>query len=173
MSKLVDVTIAAEDAPIGVQLWPTLSPESAPDFTLTRVSVVRNAFASWVVWTYMSGQERTFQPGESVVVRVLADQAGAVTSAQRVGTAIKTTKRARDAAATRTRSTTWGDWITATQEATLRWYATGDINHVRGIKPTAQTRQRLNDLKLIERSETTPYYRATENGKVWLTNNTK
>lgn len=61
-------TVKAEEAPIGVQLWPTLTPASAPNFTLERVSITRVAYRTYVTWVYESGKERHFQFGETVFV---------------------------------------------------------------------------------------------------------
>ena len=63
-------TVTAENAPIGVQLWPTLTPESAPNFTLDKVAVVRTENGAHVEWTYQSGNVRTFTVGEEVVVSI-------------------------------------------------------------------------------------------------------
>lgn len=73
-AALITDTVTAEDAPIGVQLWPTTRPECAPNFTLATVEVVtrklRDAFGeqeiSTVVWTYEGGNVRTFRLGEQV-----------------------------------------------------------------------------------------------------------
>ena len=61
-------TVIAEDAPVGIQLWPTRSPEFAPNFTLATVEVVRTEVRTFVRWTYQSGTVRTFDLGEQVVV---------------------------------------------------------------------------------------------------------
>jgi hypothetical protein len=61
-------TVAAEDAPLGVQLWPTITPAGAPNFTLDRVEIVRDVNGEWVRWTYQNGSVRTFRKGERVVV---------------------------------------------------------------------------------------------------------
>lgn len=65
-----DTKVAAQDAPIGVQLWPTRTPEQADRFTLRSVATVRNEVRSWVVWTYEDNHIRTFEVGELVAVRV-------------------------------------------------------------------------------------------------------
>ena len=65
-----DFSVIAESAPIGVQLWPTRSPEYAPNFTLASVSVIRNETRPYVAWTYQSGNQRTFNLGEEVSCRV-------------------------------------------------------------------------------------------------------
>jgi len=59
-------SVLAEDAPIGVQLWPTITPESAPNFTLESVEIVRNAYGSFVRWVYENGNVRTFKMGQTV-----------------------------------------------------------------------------------------------------------
>lgn len=61
-------TVVAEDAPIGIQLWPTRSPEFAPNFTLASVEIVRTEVRRFVRWTYQSGNVRTFDLGEKVAV---------------------------------------------------------------------------------------------------------
>lgn len=61
-------TVAAEDAPLGVQLWPTRTPEYAPNFTLNRVEVVRTPGGQYVRWVYESGDQRIFKMGELVAV---------------------------------------------------------------------------------------------------------
>lgn len=63
--------VKAEDAPIGVQLWPTTAPQYAPNFTLASVAVVRTATGSHVVWTYESGTTRTFALGEEVACQIV------------------------------------------------------------------------------------------------------
>lgn len=65
----VDGDVIAEDAPIGVQLWPTVAPEYAPNFTLARVEVVRDVNGTRVRWEYESGSVRWFRPGEQVACR--------------------------------------------------------------------------------------------------------
>jgi len=62
-------TVVAEDAPIGVLLWPVRSPEFAPNFTLERVEIVRTAASSFVRWIYESGNERVFNVGDEVAVQ--------------------------------------------------------------------------------------------------------
>lgn len=67
-------TVIAQDAPIGIQLWPTTSPEFAPNFTLAAVEVVtrklRDQYGDQeitvVTWTYENGNVRTFGLGEEV-----------------------------------------------------------------------------------------------------------
>jgi hypothetical protein len=68
-TNTVTETVAAELAPIGIQLWPTRSPEYADNFTLATVSVVRNEVREYVVWTYRSGTTRKFNVGEQVAVK--------------------------------------------------------------------------------------------------------
>lgn len=68
--------VVAEDAPLGVQLWPTTAPEHAPNFTLAAVEVIRRTLRDTsgfyehasVVWTYESGTTRSFVLGEKVAV---------------------------------------------------------------------------------------------------------
>ena len=62
--------VIAEDAPIGVQLWPTRAPEYAPNFTLAKVATVRTATGTHVEWTYESGSQRFFDLGEAVSVKL-------------------------------------------------------------------------------------------------------
>jgi hypothetical protein len=61
-------SVIAEDAPLGVQLWPTLTPESAPNFTLDRVEIIRGAYGSYVRWVYQNDNTRTFRLGERVAI---------------------------------------------------------------------------------------------------------
>lgn len=68
MSNLTSVI--AQDAPIGVLLWPVTAPEFEPNFTLEFVEVVRSAHGSFVVWVYENGNRRTFRVGESVAVQL-------------------------------------------------------------------------------------------------------
>lgn len=63
-------TVIAEDAPIGVQLWPTTTPESAPNFTLMEVRIVRREGRGYVTWIYENGNERHFDLGERVAVKI-------------------------------------------------------------------------------------------------------
>lgn len=62
-------TVIAERAPVGVQLWPTRTPEQADAFTLERVATVRSDLSEWVEWTYQNGSKRTFRVGEEVAVQ--------------------------------------------------------------------------------------------------------
>jgi hypothetical protein len=80
MSSLFDTTtttgtttVPAENPPLGVQLWPTLSPALAPDFTLESVTVYRRrASGDYVLWTFESGQTRRFDIGDMVAVQLPA-----------------------------------------------------------------------------------------------------
>jgi hypothetical protein len=75
--------VVAEEAPLGVQLWPTATPDSARNFTLAAVEVLtrkaRQEDGSWceypatVVWTYQSGNERRFRLGEEVACQLPTD----------------------------------------------------------------------------------------------------
>jgi hypothetical protein len=70
-------TIAAQDAPIGVQLWPTITAKYALNFTLQSVEIIRRTLrdasgtydVATVEWTYESGATRTFGLDERVAVR--------------------------------------------------------------------------------------------------------
>lgn len=62
-------TVIAEDAPIGVLLWPVRAPQYAPNYTIGRVEIIRTANQHFVRWIYESGTERVFQVGEAVAVR--------------------------------------------------------------------------------------------------------
>jgi len=81
----VKVLITAEDAPVGVQLWPTTHPRYARNYTLESVEVVRRTIRDFhgtttvdqVVWNYENGQERTFRLGERVAAEVTAADATA------------------------------------------------------------------------------------------------
>jgi len=64
----LDTTVAAELAPVGVQLWPTRLPVYADNFTLADVTVVDGS----VRWTYRNGTVRWFRLGEQVVVQIAA-----------------------------------------------------------------------------------------------------
>jgi len=65
-------SVIAENAPIGVQLWPTVNPESAPNFTLAMVEIVRDAYGMSVRWTYEGGNVRSFELGQCVTVDGMA-----------------------------------------------------------------------------------------------------
>ncbi len=59
--------VIAKDAPLGVQVWPTTSPEYARNFTLA--SVTRQLAPSgleFVIWTYQNGTTRMFMANEEV-----------------------------------------------------------------------------------------------------------
>lgn len=70
-------TVAAEDAPIGIQIWPTTSPKYAPNFTLYAVEVITRKFRdvhgtserTTVEWTYENGNVRIFDLGDQVAVQ--------------------------------------------------------------------------------------------------------
>jgi hypothetical protein len=84
---MVDASVPAEDAPLGVQLWPTITPDGAPNFTLAEV---RRVYRDWsglvvVTWVYQSGATRVFYEGERVAVRV-ADASDLPASAEVHGT---------------------------------------------------------------------------------------
>lgn len=64
-------TVIAEDAPLGVQLWPTISPEAAPNFTLERVEIVRSQIGTHVRWVYQNGDTRVFGLGQAVAVSLV------------------------------------------------------------------------------------------------------
>jgi hypothetical protein len=68
-TNTVTETVTAESAPLGIQLWPTRSPEYADNFILASVSVVRTEGGEHVTWTYRSGTTRTFKVGEQVAVQ--------------------------------------------------------------------------------------------------------
>lgn len=59
--------VSAEEAPIGVLLWPVVSAGSEPHYTLAEVQVVRREERSFVRWIYQDGKERTFEVSEGVV----------------------------------------------------------------------------------------------------------
>lgn len=66
-------TVIAKDAPLGVQLWPTTSPEYAPNFTLASVTRELNSDGQeFVTWTYQNGKTRMFLVDE-VVACMFAD----------------------------------------------------------------------------------------------------
>lgn len=62
--------VIAEDAPIGVQLWPSRAPEFASNFTLAQVAVIRDRYKTVVRWTYENGRSETFFLGELVDVQL-------------------------------------------------------------------------------------------------------
>jgi hypothetical protein len=61
-------TVAAEAAPLNVQLWPTTTPAARPNFTLERVEIVRSEIGTHVRWIYQNGERRVFALGELVAV---------------------------------------------------------------------------------------------------------
>lgn len=71
-------TVTAEDAPIGVQLWPTRHPRYAPNFTLLSVEVITRKLreasgvydSTRVIWTYENLDTREFEVGEQVAVEI-------------------------------------------------------------------------------------------------------
>jgi hypothetical protein len=65
-TTLNTTTVAAEAAPISVQLWPTRSPEFASAYTLAEVLIHRTAVGTWVEWVYQNGNTRNFKLGEQV-----------------------------------------------------------------------------------------------------------
>lgn len=65
----IDGTVTAQDAPIGVQLWPTTDPRYAPNFTIESVELIRNHRGAHVRWVYESGSTRYFDLGDQVAVR--------------------------------------------------------------------------------------------------------
>lgn len=72
-SDLKTTTVKAKDAPLGVQLWPTVHPKFAPNFTLT--SVVRELGSNgheYVIWVYQNGKTRMFRSDEDVAVELVA-----------------------------------------------------------------------------------------------------
>lgn len=62
--------VVAEEAPIGVLLWPVRAPEFEPNFTLESVTVIRDSMGSRVIWTHQNGTKRIFRPGEEVSVKM-------------------------------------------------------------------------------------------------------
>ena len=65
----VETSVKVEDAPVGVQIWPTRHPSYAPNFTLDRVEIVRNHRGTYVRWVYENGTDRFFTPGDDIVIR--------------------------------------------------------------------------------------------------------
>lgn len=62
-------SVVAENAPIDVQLWPTVDPKFAPNFTLNEVQIIRNELGTYVRWVYEGDVEtRTFPLGQTVTV---------------------------------------------------------------------------------------------------------
>lgn len=78
MNATATTMITAEDAPIGVQVWPTISPRYAPNFTIAAVEIVTRKLrdtsgtyeTSQVIWTYENGNTRTFDLGERVACEI-------------------------------------------------------------------------------------------------------
>lgn len=68
--------VIAEDAPLGVQLWPS-RPGCEDAFILRSVAVIRdemdeaNGRAGHVVWTYRNGNVRTFLLGEKIAAKIV------------------------------------------------------------------------------------------------------
>lgn len=177
-AQLIDTTVTAEEAPLGVQLWPTYAPAYAPNFTLERVEIVRTTNGTHVQWVYESGATRQFRKGEQIAVRV-TPEVHAQLPRPLLGPAIPaqaaTGAHWADGEATRpTRTVTPRQLppLTDNQASLLMWYATGNMDHVRGRRINAATRRRLEiDFKLIERIDAHPYYQATIDGRRWLTEN--
>ncbi len=66
-------TVKAKDAPLGVQLWPTVSPKFAPNFTLDTVTrQVGSNGREYVIWQYQNGNTRMFLADEDVAVQIVA-----------------------------------------------------------------------------------------------------
>lgn len=79
---LVNVSVQAEYAPIGVQLWPTRKPEQGIHHTVRSVAVVRNEVREWVVWTLEDNNIRTFELGDMVTARVTPEVAAKIAPPQ-------------------------------------------------------------------------------------------
>lgn len=71
--------VVAEDAPVGVQLWPSLSPKAGPSLTLESVEVVSRKIretndGTWyvytdsVTWTYQDGHQERYTISEKIDV---------------------------------------------------------------------------------------------------------
>jgi hypothetical protein len=166
---LIDTTVTAEDAPLGVCLWPVRDDQYASNFTLERVETVRTASGTRVRWVYQSGKDRWFQLGERVVVRI--DPAHWSTSAFPVIPTQASATHHATGVATRPTSRVHTPRLTPTQEAYLKWYATGNVGYVRDYKGTPGTVRRLQRMKLVEATDTNPFYRATTPGRQWLIDN--
>lgn len=67
-AQLLDTTVTAQDAPLGVLLWPVRSPEYARNFTLAAIEQVHPGIL--VRWVYESGKTRDFDWDAEVAVRV-------------------------------------------------------------------------------------------------------
>lgn len=64
-------TVKAKDAPLGVQLWPTTSPQFAPNFTLATVTrQLGSNGCEYVIWQYQNGNTRMFLADEDVAVQI-------------------------------------------------------------------------------------------------------
>jgi hypothetical protein len=61
-------TVVAEDAPIGVLLWPVRATKYNPNMTLRSVEIVRTATQRYVRWTYENDNTRSFRVGEEVAI---------------------------------------------------------------------------------------------------------
>jgi hypothetical protein len=72
--------IKAEDAPLGVPLWPADYEALLPHHTLERVEVVQSVRSlvgdrgPFVRWMFVSGTTRAFRLGEEIVVEVPVEQ---------------------------------------------------------------------------------------------------
>jgi len=163
---LIDTTVTAEDAPLGACLWPVRDERYAGNFTLERVETVRTASGTAVRWVYQSGKDRWFGLGERVAVRVDPDR-WPTRAILAIPTQAAATHHAAGAA-TRPTSKVHTPKLTPTQEAYLKWYATGHVGHVLDYKGTAGTVRRLQRMKLVEATDQNPYYRATTAGRQWL-----
>jgi hypothetical protein len=68
--------IRAEDAPLGVPLWPADSEALLPHHTLERVEVVQSVrsfigdYGPFVRWAFVSGTMRAFKIAEEIVAAV-------------------------------------------------------------------------------------------------------
>jgi hypothetical protein len=172
---LVDTTVAAQDAPLGVCLWPVKDEQYAPNFTLERVETIRTANGTHVRWVYQSGKDRWFKLGERVAIRVdshawTSVALGEIRTALAVPTQAAAAHHAEETA-TRPTSAVHTPKLTPTQEAYLKWYATGDVGYARGHKGTGGTVRRLQRMKLVEAADANPFYRATTAGRQWLIDN--
>lgn len=166
--ELLDTTITAQGAPLGVLLWPVRDEQYAPNYTLDAVDIVRDVNGTYVRWVYQNGKTRRFQLGEQVAVRVVHTEWPASRDVVAIPTQAAATHHA-DEVATRPASTIRHAKLTRTQEAYLKWYATGDIRQADGVKGTAATGRRLEQLRLAESCDAWPYYRPTDRGRQWLT----
>lgn len=164
---LIDTTVTAQDAPLGVLLWPVRDEQYAPNYTLDSVDIVRDINGTHVRWVYQNGKARRFQVGEQVAVRAVPTDWPASRGAVAVP-AQATSAHHADEAATRPTSTVRHAKLTGTQEAYLKWYATGDIRQADGVKGTSATPRRLEQLRLAEHCDAWPYYRPTDRGRQWL-----